>query len=79
MATPQPTGPLQKAENAVPLNYDALYDAGYSNYDIAKGVGQEVDKDLTLILRWAATLTTFCTSILTPQSLGAFQRLQTDF
>lgn len=59
MATPEPTGPLQKADNAVPLNYDALYDAGYSNYDIAKGVGQEVNKDLDAYLGMGGNVNDF--------------------
>ena len=37
---------LEKVDNAVELNFDELYDAGYSNYDIAKAVGVEFDKDL---------------------------------
>lgn len=75
MATPQPTGPLQKAENAVPLNYDALYDAGYSNYDIAKGVGQEVDKDVDAYLKMGGNVNDFLyvyTNAAEPGGFSAF-------
>ena len=59
MAQPQPTGPLQKADNAIPLNYDALYDAGFSNYDIAKGIGQEVNKDVDGYLEMGGNVNDF--------------------
>lgn len=73
--TPEPTGPLQKAENAVPLNYDALYDAGYSNYDIAKGVGQEVNKDVDGYLEMGGNVNDFLyvyTNAAEPGGFSAF-------
>ena len=36
---------LQKVENPLELNFDELYEAGYSNYDIADAVADEFDKD----------------------------------
>jgi hypothetical protein len=59
MAQPQPTGPFQKSEQAISLNYDELYDAGYSNYDIAKGIGQEVNKDVDAFLEMGGNVDDF--------------------
>ncbi len=73
--TPQPTGPFQKADNAIDLNFDELYDAGYSNYDIAKGIGQEVDKDVDAYLDMGGNVNDFLyvySNAAKPGSISAF-------
>lgn len=73
--TPQPTGPLQKVDNPISLNYDELYNAGYSNYDIAKGIGQEVDKDVDAYLEMGGNVNDFLyvySNAAEPGSFSAF-------
>ncbi len=73
--TPQPTGPLQKVDSPIALNYDELYDAGYSNYDIAKGIGQEVDKDVDAYLEMGGNVNDFLyvySNAAEPGSFSAF-------
>ena len=66
---------LQKVDNALELNFDELYDAGYSNYDIAKAVGVEFDKDLDAFIDQGGNVDDFLytyTNIAPPGSIGAF-------
>ena len=66
---------LQKVDNAVELNFDELYDAGYSNYDIAKAVGVEFDKDLDGFIEQGGNVDDFLytyTNVAPPGSIGAF-------
>lgn len=76
MATaPQPTGPLQKVENPTQLNFDALYDAGFSNYQIAKEVGKEYGKDLDGYIDMGGNINDFLyvyTDIAEPGSFSTF-------
>ena len=76
MATaPQPTGPFQKVENPTQLNFDELYGAGYSNYDIAKAVGEEYGKDLDGYIDMGGNVNDFLyvyTDIAEPGSFSTF-------
>ena len=76
MATnPQPSGPFQKIENPTALNYDALYDAGYSNYDIAKALGVEHNKNVDAYLEQGGNINDFLyvySNAAEPGSLSAF-------
>ena len=76
MATnPQPSGPFQKIENPTALNYDALYDAGYSNYDIAKALGVEHNKNVDAYLEQGGNVNDFLyvySNAAEPGSLSAF-------
>ena len=76
MATnPQPSGPFQKIENPTALNYDALYDAGYSNYDIAKALGVEHNKNVDAYLEQGGNVNDFLyvySNAAEPGSVSAF-------
>ena len=66
---------LQKVENPLELNFDELYEAGYSNYDIADAVADEFDKDFQGFLDQGGNIDDFLytyTNIAKPGSIGAF-------
>jgi len=70
-----PDRPLRKVDNPLSLNFDELYDAGYSNYAIAKAVGAEFGKDLDGFVKQGGNVNDFLytyTDIAEPGSIGAF-------
>ena len=70
-----PDRPLRKVDSPLSLNFDELYDAGYSNYAIAKAVGAEFGKDLDGFVKQGGNVNDFLytyTDIAEPGSIGAF-------
>ena len=75
MAAPEPSGPFEKIENPTALNYDELYNAGYSDYDIAKALGTEYGKDVDGYLDMGGSVEDFLyvySNAAEPGSISAF-------
>tara|TARA_Y100000114_G_scaffold118616_1_gene113207 strand:+ start:3650 stop:7336 length:3687 start_codon:yes stop_codon:yes gene_type:complete len=75
MAAPEPSGPFQKIENPTALNFDELYNAGFSDYDIAKALGTEYGKDLDGYLDMGGSVEDFLyvySNAAEPGSISAF-------
>ena len=71
-----PGRPLRKVDGALSLNFDELYDAGYSNYEIAKAVGVEFGKDLDGFIKQGGNINEFLytyTDIAEPDQLVPLQ------